>query len=129
VESVDAADNSPPVVSTLAITWGSWERIMRPSVVFDCGNSERAGTTNWCGCRRRRGLSCIALTRWGHIWCQCLRCVVLAMVIWVRLGGVLIRSHPEELDEGEREGPWVCYTGVLCSICRTAHGKEGKGTD
>ena len=23
VESVDAADNSPPVVSTLAITWGS----------------------------------------------------------------------------------------------------------
>ena len=46
VDSVDAADSSGPGVSTLASTCGSWESIISPSVVFDCGSSESAGTTS-----------------------------------------------------------------------------------
>ena len=49
VDSVDAADSSGPGVSTLASTCGSWEIIISPSVVFDCGSSVSAGTTSWCG--------------------------------------------------------------------------------
>ena len=44
-------------------------------------------------------------------------------------GGVMVRSHSKELDEGKGEGPWVSDSGALCCIRRAAHGKEGQGAN
>ena len=44
-------------------------------------------------------------------------------------GGIREGLRPEELNKWEGKGPGMCYLGVLCCICRTAHSEGNKDTD